>query len=144
MIGGVGGGGGGAYLCLLPQTWNLSWITWIWGVKITPPPPPQLAKYNIGGSQGTRGTRPHSVQFLKLFMQFSGKFAQTRMHSSGLRTACLLTVPQHALGGGRGCLPEWVYLPLVLGVEGAADTSPSRGQTDTCENITFANLVCGR
>ena len=83
------------------------------------------------------------------------------MHSNGMRAARLLTVSQHALpggvslgvsAGGRGCLPgdgwvsawEGVYqggLPVVGG--GVADTSP-REQTDTCENITFANFVCGR
>ena len=37
-----------------------------------------------------------------------------------------------AQGGGR--------IPACNG----ADTTLPRGQTDTCENITFANFVCGR
>ena len=42
----------------------------------------------------------------------------TRMFSSGMRTACLLTVSQHTLGGVSGpggCLPRGC-LPLVRGV----------------------------
>ena len=87
-------------------------------------------------------------------------FEETRMHSSGIRTARLLTVSQHALrrgvypsmhwvGGcvsqhalGRGCIPACtvkggVYPSMQWGRH-------PRGQTDTCENITFANFVCGR
>ena len=144
------------------------------------------------------------------------------MHSSGMCTACLLTISQHALCRGlvfvsqhalagvsekagvylpRGCLPRgvsaqegtclggvhaqgctcpggvpvggvprWVYLPggvcpgvylprgcLPRGVylprrctcqrgvsQHAMGQTPPCGQTDTCENITFANFVCGR
>ena len=92
------------------------------------------------------------------------------MHSSGMRTARLLTVSQHALS--RGCLPEGVSawggvcqgtggvlsrgcLPgsVCPGgcLPGAGDISqhamgqtPPCGQTDICENITFANFFCGR
>ena len=89
----------------------------------------------------------------------------TRMHSSRMRTARLLTVSQHALRRGvsaqgevrpggclprgcmpRGCLPRGVSAQGVSGQEGCipacnrADTP--YGQTDTCENITFANFVC--
>ena len=45
-------------------------------------------------------------------------------------------VSQHALG--RGVSAQGVCIPACNG----ADTP--RGQTDTCENITFANFVCGR
>ena len=98
---------------------------------------------------------------------------ETRMHSSGMRTTRLLTVSQHALGRGVsawGYLPRGVSaqgaglargcLPLVLGESGPGGVSASGpggmcipacngadtpcGQTDTCENITFANFVCGR
>ena len=58
-----------------------------------------------------------------LIGQLHLKFKQTRMHSSGMRTARLLTVSQHALGRGwsvypsmqgdkgclpGGCLPGWM------------------------------------
>ena len=78
----------------------------------------------------------------------------TRMHFSGMRTSHLLTVSQHAGAGGclptgvfvcqggcfpRGCLPRGcVYPSMQWG------RHTPRGQTDTCENITFANFVCGR
>ena len=119
---------------------------------------------------------------------------KTRIHSSGMRNARLLTISQHALcrrgvstqggvcpgdvcsgclpggvcpggvcQGGvcplgvclpRGCLPwgvstqeEWVCpecLPLVLGVYPSMQWGrPPCGQTDTCENITFANFAGG-
>ena len=75
------------------------------------------------------------------------------MHSSGMCTARLLTISQHALAGvcvypimhWVGCIPSctgqgvWV---LPKGPE--ADTPHPCGQTDTCENIAFANFVCGR
>ena len=43
------------------------------------------------------------------------------------------------LGGclPRGCLPKRVYASRQW-------ARPPCGQTDTCENITFANFVCGR
>ena len=58
----------------------------------------------------------------------------------------------------RGCIPAftWVYLPggvpVQVGVPArgcfpsfsGADNPLPCGQTDTCENITFANFVCGR
>ena len=53
-------------------------------------------------------------------------------------------VSQHALGMGvciPACTGEGGCLPLVRDVCGRH--SPC-GQTDTCENITFTNLVCGR
>ena len=87
---------------------------------------------------------------------------KTRMHSRGMRTARLLTVSEHALrrgdlllvrGGvclwfGGGCLPRGGCLPLVPGRLGCipacngTDTPPC-GQTDTCENITFAKSFAG-
>ena len=110
----------------------------------------------------------------------------TRMHSSGMRTARLLTVSRsihwggggvskHALGRGWGCVSQ----PALGGgclsgdvcpggslsrgglsargvsAQGVSASGPGcmcvcgrhpppSGQTDTCENITFANFVCGR
>ena len=76
------------------------------------------------------------------------------MHSSGMRTARLLTVSQHAPPRGvSACVCVWggVLCPGGVFLGGyLADTSPGpeadtpRIQTDTCENITFANFVCGR
>ena len=86
------------------------------------------------------------------------------MHYSGMRAACLLTVflPRFS---AKGVLPRWsvcpgvvhagVCLPGVCLPKGevcfwsrgcipacnGADTSLLCGQTDTCENITFANFV---
>ena len=94
------------------------------------------------------------------------------MHSNGMRTASLLTVSQHALGrvcvsqhalGRGGVYPSMHWAGGVcqhaLGVSAQGrvclsggcrhpwdqrQTPPFRGQTDTCENITFANFICGR
>ena len=95
------------------------------------------------------------------------------MYSSGKRTARLLTIPACTAQGvsaqgvsvsgpwGRGVSASdpGGCLPLVPGGEGVSgsgvpggcvshyamgQTSPPRGQTDTCENITFADFVCGR
>ena len=68
------------------------------------------------------------------------------MHSSVMRTARLLTVSQHVLDG------EGVFAQVGSAGGGCGrhptgpetDTPLSCGQTDTCENITFANFVCGR
>ena len=109
------------------------------------------------------------ISIIKVFLEI----CKTRMQSSEMRNGRLLTVSQHALHGGcvypsmywaggylpRGCtypgvtcwgcllwgfaqcgVPAWgVCIPACIEV----DTSPC-GQTDTCENITFANFVCGR
>ena len=107
----------------------------------------------------------------------NGSCGKVRMHSSGMCTARLLTVSQHARAGGiipactlqgRGCLPRgmsaWrgggvctgggVCKGSCLPREGVSaqgrQTPPGPeadspcGQTDTCENITFANFVCWR
>ena len=119
---------------------------------------------------------------------------KTRMHSSGMRTARLLTVSQHPLRRsvcipacigqgmciqhalGRGCLSQHArgggFLPrgvsaqevspqgggvcpegvcpagVCLGGVSAQGCIPAcigadipRGQTDTCENVTFANFL---
>ena len=77
------------------------------------------------------------------------------MHSSGMRTVRLLTVSQHALGGwgvsasGLGVSARRVSAPLHAGIHPRDQVYPSMqrdrqtpcGQTDTCENITFANFV---
>ena len=98
---------------------------------------------------------------------------KTRMHSSGMRTACLLTVPimhcasrcliRGCLPGGclprgylpGGCLPRGVSAKgvFVQGVSAQGEgvqwgsmqwgRHPSCGQTDTCDNITFTNFACG-
>ena len=87
-----------------------------------------------------------------------------KMHSSGMHTIHLLTISQHALhrwglpggvclGGvcpGLGVCPgvsSWGYLPLVWWVYPSMQWDrrpPPHGQTDTCENTTFANFFCGR
>ena len=54
------------------------------------------------------------------------------MHSSRMRTAHLLTVSQHALRRVD------VYPSMQWG------RPPPCGQTDTCENITSENFICGR
>ena len=106
-------------------------------------------------------------------MESSESCSHCGMHSSGMRTARLLTAFQHALWqGGGGCTcPGGVYLPggctcqggvpaqlytcpgglPVWGVylPGAGGTClftfpPSCGQTETCKNIVFANFICGR
>ena len=56
-----------------------------------------------------------TTALIRKFFYVWCKNNKTRMHSSGMRTACLLTVSQHALhrGGGvcpGGCLPGGVYL----------------------------------
>ena len=70
------------------------------------------------------------------------------MHSSGMRTARLLTVshPGGVCPGG-GCLPrglsawECAYGPWggYPNIKWGKHPPPPCGQTDTCENITFAN-----
>ena len=109
----------------------------------------------------------------------------TRMHSSGMRTARLLTVFQRALRRGVsvwGLSASWVcqgvstwgvsawevsargmsgqgvsgWVVSASGLGGvclwsqgdcvsqhAMGQTPPCGQTDTCENITFANFDCG-
>ena len=64
-------------------------------------------------------------------------------------------VSQHAGGQGvsarvGGCLLGWMSTKWGVCLGGGVcpgvcvwQTPPARGQTDTCENITFAN-VCGR
>ena len=74
------------------------------------------------------------------------------MHSSVMHTAHLLIISQHALRRGRylpggcTCLGVGVYLPggVCPGVciPACNGTDTPHGQTDTCENITFANFVC--
>ena len=84
------------------------------------------------------------------------------MYSSRMRAARLLPISpsMHCGGcllGGRGyLLPGGVCFGGVSGPGGCLpiirDVYPSMqwgkhppcGQTDTCENITFANFVCGR
>ena len=86
------------------------------------------------------------------------------MHSSGMRTARLLTI-SHACTVVGVVPAQGVYLPGGVPAQGvylpggsvpAQGGVPARGegylprysspcgQTDTCETITFANFVCGR
>ena len=74
------------------------------------------------------------------------------MHSSQMCTNRLLTVSRHALhrdvsAKGAVCPGGSVYpggvCPGGVSQHAMGKTTP-RGQTDTGENITFANLVCGR
>ena len=76
----------------------------------------------------------------------------TRMHSNGMRTVRLLTVCQHEVGvsaqgvSTQGGLSKGDVYPGGVcwgGLPGCVYHTPC-GQTDTCENITFANFVCGR
>ena len=80
-------------------------------------------------------TESHAKK-LKAFPQKSQSHAETRMHSSRMHT--VLSLPYGGLPDreppGRdppGQRPPWT------------DTPP-RGQTNTCENITFTNFVDGR
>ena len=89
------------------------------------------------------------------------------MLSNEIHTARLLTIFQHAVGVcirslsvrgrvcptgclpgeclPRGCLPGGdVYLGGCLPGGGGFAKHTCRGQTDTCENVTFANFVCWR
>ena len=82
------------------------------------------------------------------------------MHSSGMHSARLLTVSQHAMmpcakGVYQACTGGCIKACTGQGV--SAQGVPAQGggvcpgvcgrhpygQTDTCENITFANFVCG-
>ena len=60
---------------------------------------------------------------VKQFMCAQNLF-ETKMHSRGMRTARLLTVSQHALCGGRGCIPactgQGVCIPACTGQEVSA------------------------
>ena len=87
----------------------------------------------IGGSNETLGTFPPSrSNFFNFHAGFSKTFVKTRMHSSGTRTARLLTV----------YLPRgWLPARGCTGPEGTCPGTPPGGQTDTCKNITFANLI---
>ena len=70
---------------------------------------------NWGGGGGCYEVAPLSVQFLSFSRSFRENPCQTRMHSSSMRTTCLLPVSPRmrtARVGGRG-----VYLVLV-GVPG--------------------------
>ena len=41
--------------------------------------------------------------------------------------------------------PTWTETPSPMDTDPTLDRdTPPRGQTNTCENITFANFVCGR
>ena len=78
--------------------------------------------------------------------EFLTHASETRMHSSRMRTACLLTVPQHALPGGVPA--QGVYLPG--GVPAQGSTCP--GTPLPCEQndrqlqkyYLAPNFVCGR
>ena len=79
----------------------------------------------------------------------------TRLHSSGSKLvdripACTVAGGGgvHAFGTCRGGVPAQGGLPAG-GVPAQGGTCPGTsprhcGQTDTCNNITFANFVCGR
>ena len=66
------------------------------------------------------------------------------MHSSGMRTAHLLTVSKHALHGvsAKGVSAQG-GLPRECVSQHAVGQTPPCEQTDICENITFANFVEG-
>ena len=69
-------------------------------------------------------------------------FIKTRMHSSGMHTGRLLNISQHALGEGvsaKGMSARGDVCPGCV-----CGRPPPRGQTDTCENITFPNFVYER
>ena len=78
------------------------------------------------------------------------------MRSSGMRTTRLLTVsrsisqgdvcPSMHWAGGCVCPSmHWAGQVSASGPRGCVcDRHPPRGHTDTCENITFENFVCGR
>ena len=74
---------------------------------------------------------------------------EIRLHSSGMCTARLLTVSQHALCRvgvfpGRSASGHWGFGVVCIPACNGEDTPPVDRQTQVCENITFANFVCGR
>ena len=77
------------------------------------------------------------------------KYYVTRLHSSRMRTARLLTVSQHALHR-RGCLPGGCLPRGVCPEEGVSTQGgvsaqpPPPPRTDRCKNITLPQLRCGR
>ena len=69
-----------------------------------------------GGGGGGRGIAPPLSPIFHFHAAFGKKIVQTRMHSSRMRTARLLTIYQHALLGGgvsaQGGVPaQGGYLP---------------------------------
>ena len=78
---------------------------------------------------------------------------ETRMYSS--RMCATHTLPYWGSPWQRpfpGQRPPWTETPILNRdptdrdprTETPLDRDPKRGQTNTCENITFANFVCGR
>ena len=72
------------------------------------------------GSGGRRGHPPHPC-----------KICHPRLHSRRMRTACLLTVSQHALRRG-------------VSAGGYGRPPPVNRMTDRCKNITLPQLRCRR
>ena len=96
----------------------------------------------LSSSIGTR--HPTYLTSLTSYIRVSTNY--TRMHSSRVRT--VRTLPY----GGRQRPPLDRDRPRQRHpraetrdpVPGQRPRPPPRGQTDTCENINFANFVCGR
>ena len=98
----------------------------------------------------------------KLKNQWPMVKCQTRMYSSRMRTARLLTVSRSVYPGGGcvptergvcpgGCLPRRCVCPDTPTPRPEADTPWAKGRwqtpppgPDACENITFTNYVWGR
>ena len=91
---------------------------------------------------------------------FHARFFTTRLHFNGMHTARLLTVSQHALGGGR-CLPRGCICPGVsargvcLGVsprvvsvsgpeEGRQTPPPVDRQTPVKTEPSQTSFACGK
>ena len=79
--------------------------------------------------------------------KLGGFFFKTRMHSSRMRT---VRCSDHLGGGGGGGVwgsaqgvSSWGGLPEGGVCPGGVHLPPPRGQTDTCENITFPQLLLG-
>ena len=112
---------------------------------------------------------PKCLQMMKYALKIENKkssinqsiFLKTRMHSSRMRTglsltACCSLLPRECLLPGGSILWGGCLLPGGLLWGGVcsggvcitacteADTLPLFGQTHACENITLAQLRCGR
>ena len=77
-----------------------------------------------------------------LFANKAILFWKTRMHSSRMRT--VRSSSRLLAGVCRSACWDTPPPPLAWTPPGPGPGHPPCGQTDTCENITFANFVCGR
>ena len=89
------------------------------------PLPLQVNLLRAYSHQVNRGAKANKIK------EQAKKDQRTRMHSSRMHTAGLLTVSQHALGRG-------------VSVWGVCGRPPVNRMTDGCKNITLPQLRCSR